>query len=187
MICHLYKLAPCQWGFQPDSHPHKLMINYSMIIAMWHAFTKMAVSPLIMVRFAKFKICHAQDFDADLSDVTLTLHATRHARWRHTCARMSQVRPLLQQSLSIMWLLWAVAMGLSHEPCGRFRSFSPSKSIWPKRLYIPKKVTPAPILREQDSFYWIPWQRFGCHRNRYLKPLFPPIRDLPVEFGADRA
>ena len=25
------KLAPCQWGFHPDSHVYKLMINYSMI------------------------------------------------------------------------------------------------------------------------------------------------------------
>ena len=26
------ELAPCQWGFLPDSHTYKLMISYSMII-----------------------------------------------------------------------------------------------------------------------------------------------------------
>ena len=25
-------LAPCQWSSLPDSHPHKLIINYSMIV-----------------------------------------------------------------------------------------------------------------------------------------------------------
>ncbi len=69
-----------------DSHTHKLMIS-SMIIGLWHAFTKMAISPLIMVRFSKFKICHAQDFGADLSDVTITSRAMRRARWRHARAR----------------------------------------------------------------------------------------------------
>ncbi len=24
------ELAPCQWGFHPDSHPQKLMIKYTM-------------------------------------------------------------------------------------------------------------------------------------------------------------
>ncbi len=31
-IPELNILAPCQWGSYPESHPHKLMINYSMII-----------------------------------------------------------------------------------------------------------------------------------------------------------
>ena len=26
------QLAPCQWGSHPDSHPNKLIVNYSMII-----------------------------------------------------------------------------------------------------------------------------------------------------------
>ena len=28
----IINIAPCQWGSHADSHPHKLMINYSMII-----------------------------------------------------------------------------------------------------------------------------------------------------------
>ncbi len=35
-----------------------------------HGFTKMAISPLITVRFSKFEIWHALDFDADLADVS---------------------------------------------------------------------------------------------------------------------
>ena len=52
----------------------------------WHHFTKLAVSRLIMVRFEKFKIWLAQDYDAHLPDVTVTSRATRHARWRHARA-----------------------------------------------------------------------------------------------------
>ena len=33
-----------------------------------HDFTKMAISPLIMVLFEKFEIVCTQDFDADLTD-----------------------------------------------------------------------------------------------------------------------
>ena len=36
-----------------------------------------------MVRFEKFKIWHDRGSDADLSDVEMTLHATRRAKWRH--------------------------------------------------------------------------------------------------------
>ncbi len=50
-------------------------------------FTKLAVSPLIMVRFEKFEIWHAQHFDADLWDVTMTTSATRRAKWRHARAQ----------------------------------------------------------------------------------------------------
>ncbi len=39
---------------------------------LFYAFTKMAVSPLIMVRFSKFKIWLTPNFDADLPDVTVT-------------------------------------------------------------------------------------------------------------------
>ena len=49
-------------------------------------FTKLAVSRLIMVRFEKFEIWHAQRFDADLGSVTITTRATRPARWRHARA-----------------------------------------------------------------------------------------------------
>ena len=41
-------------------------------------FTKLAVSRLIMVRFEKFKIWHAQRSDADLTDVSdVTRDVTR--------------------------------------------------------------------------------------------------------------
>ncbi len=76
-------LAPCQWGSHPDSITHTLMINYSMIIGMIFSivlniklkiydFTKMAVSPLIMIRFEKFEIVYIQDFDPNLADVITT-------------------------------------------------------------------------------------------------------------------
>ena len=44
--------------------------NTLKLVQVQHAFTKLAVSQLIMVRFEKFKIWHAQGSDADLSDVT---------------------------------------------------------------------------------------------------------------------
>ncbi len=44
--------------------------------ALSHRFTKLAVSPLIMVRFSKFKLWHTQDSDPDLINVTET---SRHA------------------------------------------------------------------------------------------------------------
>ena len=51
----------------------------------------MAVSPLIMVRFSKFEIWHAELFDPDMpdvSDVTRDVTRRRHARartslWQH--------------------------------------------------------------------------------------------------------
>ncbi len=55
-------IIQCQWGPQFGFHRHKLMMNYRMILRMWHAFTEMAISWLIMVRFEKLKIWHAQDF-----------------------------------------------------------------------------------------------------------------------------
>ena len=45
-----------------------------------HSFTKMAVSPLIMVQFEKFENGHTLDFKPNLSDVTMTSRATRRAR-----------------------------------------------------------------------------------------------------------
>ncbi len=45
-----------------------------------HVFTKMAVSPLILVRFEKFEIVCTQDFGPDVADVRMTLRATRRAR-----------------------------------------------------------------------------------------------------------
>ncbi len=51
--------------------------------ALSHGFTKMAVSPLIMVRFWKFKFCHTQDFDPDLSDISYATRNVTRARWRH--------------------------------------------------------------------------------------------------------
>ncbi len=52
-------------------------------------FTKLAISRLIMVRFSKFKIWHAQSSDANLPDVTMTSRATR---WRHARALHHQQR-----------------------------------------------------------------------------------------------
>ncbi len=31
IILNIHVPAPCQWGSYPDSHQHKLVINYSMI------------------------------------------------------------------------------------------------------------------------------------------------------------
>ena len=48
--CYYQLLAPCQWGSHPDSHPHKLMLNYSMIVgelSCRHMFLSMLhVTPL---------------------------------------------------------------------------------------------------------------------------------------------
>ncbi len=71
-----------------------------------HAFTKLAVSPLIMVRFEKFKIWHAQGSDVDLSDVTITSRATREMTsraWRHS--------PKLDLATSHGWLSHNVVRG----------------------------------------------------------------------------
>ncbi len=56
------------------------------VFSAWHGFTKVAISSLLIVRFEKFKIWHAQCSDADLSDDTMTSRATRRARWRHARA-----------------------------------------------------------------------------------------------------
>ncbi len=56
---------------------------YYVIFSVWHSFTKMAVSPLIMVRFSKFKIWHAQHFDADLLRVRNIMSDVMCARSRH--------------------------------------------------------------------------------------------------------
>ncbi len=50
----------------------------SKFLRVQHAFTKMSVSPLIMVRFSKFEVWHAQHFDPDLQDVSdVTRDVTR--------------------------------------------------------------------------------------------------------------
>ncbi len=60
----------------PRRTPTKFNMN-------WLHFTKLAISRLIMVRFEKFKIWHAQDSGADLSDVVMTSRdATRDMTWR---------------------------------------------------------------------------------------------------------
>ena len=46
------------------------------LYSLLHGFTKMAVSPSIMVRLSKFKIWHSPDFNADLSDVPVTSRVT---------------------------------------------------------------------------------------------------------------
>ena len=113
------------------------MINYSMIREMWHAFTKMAVSRLIMVRFEKFKIWHAQHFNPDLPDVIDVTRDVTRARWRH--ARDD----IIMATIAFRGSLWSLvvkqlAMYISQEPRGRFCSFFVGKSIWPGRLHMPK-------------------------------------------------
>ena len=73
----------------PMDHHKKETAVIDLPFTWWHAFTKMAVTPLVIVRFWKFKIWLAQDFGANLCDVTMTSRATRRARWRH--ARVSDV------------------------------------------------------------------------------------------------
>ncbi len=48
--------------------------------ALSHRFTKMAVSPSILVRFSKFEIWHAQHFDPNLLDVTDVTRDVMRAR-----------------------------------------------------------------------------------------------------------
>ncbi len=90
---------------RPTCSFHKNILDRPKIRArpnIWHGFTKLAVSRLILVRFSKFKICHAQHFGADLSDVIMTSRATRRARWRHARAWVtSHLTPSKQLPLSL--------------------------------------------------------------------------------------
>ncbi len=76
-----------------------------------HCFTKLAVSWLIMVRFEKFKIWHAQGSDADLSDVTVTSRVRRRARGRH--AREDVSSDIIMTTIT-SW--GVVAMGCCYGP-----------------------------------------------------------------------
>ena len=77
-----------QWSWLKKKTSHdgvrrSINLKYTNPVWAWHLFTKMAVSPLILVRFEKFKILHAQHSGADLPKVSMTSRATRRARWRH--------------------------------------------------------------------------------------------------------
>ncbi len=135
-------------GFLPDFHPHKLMINYSMIKLfpflpslgsigpktddMLGGFTKMAISPLIIVRFSKFKIWRAQRFGADQTDVTMTSRVTSRARWRH--ARVTQFLDLscyatltVANVILIPWLpIWWRSNNL-YFGCAKTQNLVPKK------------------------------------------------------------
>ena len=82
-----------------------------------HGFTKMAVSPLILVRFEKFKIWHAQLFNANLLDVTAVARATT-SRARRDCYNGDY--PESYSELEVWLPCKHVAMDLSLEPRGRF-------------------------------------------------------------------
>ena len=71
----------------------------------------MAVSPLIIVRFKKFKIWHAQYFDALLADVKMTSRVTSRGRGRDVTKDVTN-----QQSLNLNLVAVPVAMGLSPKP-----------------------------------------------------------------------
>ena len=65
-------------------------------------FTKLAVSPLILVRFSKFEVWHAQHFDPDLPDISDVTRDVTGARWRH--ARASDPRhSLMMMSCPFTW------------------------------------------------------------------------------------
>ena len=55
-----------------------------------------------------------------------------------TCACVTIIIDAIMATITISLTAWWILLG---------------KLIWPRRLYIPKIVTVAPILREQDSFY----------------------------------
>ena len=83
--------------------------NCPWILEKKHGFTKMAVSPLIMVRFSKFKIWHPQGFGADLSDVTVTSHATRQPR---KCPRLPG--SVLKMCVLCVWLYYFFREPFAH-------------------------------------------------------------------------
>ena len=96
-IFDFYLLAPCRQTKKVEELHNTVKkkcfissrivrIKYTNPCSVWHDFTKLAISRLIMVRFEKFEIWHAQCFDADLWDVTMTTRATRRTRWRHARA-----------------------------------------------------------------------------------------------------
>ena len=61
--------------------PLSFAIDRSLISTMkTPCFTKMAVSPLILVRFSKFEIWHAQHFGPDLEDVRDVMRDVMRAR-----------------------------------------------------------------------------------------------------------
>ncbi len=115
----------------------------------WHGFTKLAVSRLIMVWFENFKILHAQDFDADRYDVTMTSRATRCAWWRDVIDLVT----VIEASNNICGNnCWKWAMGLALEWHCRFCSFLVDRLLWPNELRLQKFITNGQILEVQEAF-----------------------------------
>ena len=78
-------------------------------MATYEPFTKLAVSRLIMVRFEKLKIWHAQDFDPDLANITEALRdvtkTLRDVTRTRTSSMTSQSLPSLNLNLVAASLL----------------------------------------------------------------------------------
>ncbi len=119
----IHYTSPLPMGFYTLAHMHKNWLQSFSMMTMKifpcgtlerHGFTKMAISPLILVRFSKFEVWHAQHVDPNLRDVACDVKRTR---WRH--ARDVIVATTALQNWSVVTK--HVAMGLSLEPCGRFR------------------------------------------------------------------
>ncbi len=92
----------------PTQSDHKIIAwSYRSV---WHGFTKMTVSPLIMVRFEKFEIWHTQGFDADLYDVTIMSRAT--------CATTSHAHEdvTIDAIMATISFYCVFAMGCCHGP-----------------------------------------------------------------------
>ncbi len=123
-------------------------IKYTNPGSVWHDFTKMAVSSLILVRFSKFEIWHAQGSDADQSVFTIMSRATWRARWRRTRDIIDLVTEAV--SLYATWSLVTVApvfsliqwLGITSQTemglispkivrLGWFKKLDPLKKGWP--------------------------------------------------------
>ena len=154
-------------------------------------FTKLAVSPLILVRFEKFEIWHAQGSDADLSDVTVMSRATWCARWR----RARDVIDLVTESklatddvwrwdhhglsLVVQW----VAMCYLWNRLVDFTHFLQADYYAPVDLTCKNSAPSVKWLSRERISYFLSKQ-LCFHGNRCLKPDSAPLPNVPAKFGA---
>ena len=91
----------------------------------WRCFTKVAVSPLIMVRFWKFEIWHTRESGPDLAIVRNPSRARPRARWRHVRASSPRQRWPYFDDVS-----WILNHNLSHYATSSWQPTS-----WPATYY----------------------------------------------------
>ncbi len=135
-------------------------------------FTKIAVSPLILVRFSKFKVWHTQHSDPDLLDARDVTRAraslrTSQPQSESGCCTVAMGPYLLNREVDFASFLhanWYGEVGSTMKNsalCDQYRS------------------------HERISLF--PWQPIGILKFRFQEVFSVTIPDLPAKFSARRS